>query len=309
MKKYFKKAFLMVLGLSMAIGFGITHSRLVTSETEAVIGGGDIRIGVVRNSWWEDGSAVQVLRIADTAEILNNHTSASITFFTMESYTYDSYYDEGEEGVFDEYTTDGIIWYDVPLATIDGKYFDLARYDVPAYPDGEPWNRTSAEQYESGWNHMLWRIWGDGNGVTRPSGTEAESRNIDDETLVSLLYGYLTCSSSVDNGYGAYPSLRDNFDLEGRTIADSVVLIHDFDYDDDNYDYLTDDRIELNVKISDKIAYMKANYEASQNGGSVGNIGNLVNERYSLIALMALIVLGGGLTGYYFTISRKKIRI
>jgi hypothetical protein len=308
MKKYFKKAFLMVLGLSMAIGFGITHSRLAATETEAIIGGGDIRIGVVRLDWWENDDAVQVLRIADNAETLNNHTSTGITFVETESYSEDSYYiGQGTWG----YNTNGIVWYDVSLATIIGKHFDLARYGIPEYPEGTPWNHTAPEQYSSGMNHTLWRLWQDGTtiGIERSSGIEAESRNIDDETLVSLLYGYLTCSSSVDNGYGAYPSLRDNFDLEGRTIADSVVLIHDFDYDDDNYDYLTDDRIELNVKISDKIAYMKANYEASQNGGSVGNIGNLVNERYSLIALMALIVLGGGLTGYYFTISRKKIRI
>ena len=296
MKKKLSKIILLSIGILSLSTIGIVSSVLVsTTETEAVITGYDVRIAVVRPDWWETTSAIQYLRVAPTAGDLDNNTN--VTNYSIESYTADTYYKVG--GGFIEYNTNGVVFYDIPYASLVGKYVDLVRMN----PSGGRWNKTGSEQFNDGMLHKIWRIWGDGNGVHRPDGTLAESRNVSNDVVNSLLYGYLTCSENTYNGFKAFGSLNNHFNLSGRTYSDTDTVL-DFAYNEGNYDFNAGRGTGVTVKIADKVAKMKSMYDASQAQILVNPKNE--NSLYQNIFVVATVILSLTAIGSLYIIKRKK---
>lgn len=285
-----KKGLLSLFAFGLLFGaFGaVTHSEEPV-EAEAAITVNDIRISVVRPTWWEDAGAHQVLRIASTSADLTNNVVVNITYFAMESYTSDTFYSAG--GGFSEYSTNGVIFYDLPLATISGKYFDLARLSTTDPATASVWNKTGAEAFNVNLLNKVWRIWNDGKGIYRPSGASAESRNVSNAVVNSLLYGYLTCSANTYNGYGAFSELNDHFNLAGRTYTESDTVL-DFI---STGDYGTGRGTGVTVLTSAKVAAMQS-LAAGLGGGLLSwtpssNKNDLSN--IILVFLAGFTVLGG----------------
>lgn len=303
MKKGTKKVGLFLL--LAALGVGTSVSLFATAgrnaaQTNAAVASGDIRISVVRPAWWDDASAYQPLRIANTAEALTNNTVAEITYINIESNANDTFY---VSGGFLEYATDGIIFYDLPLATITGKYFDLARLSTTTPASANVWNHTAAETFNATTMlHKIWRIWNDGNGILRPEGESAESRNISNGSLAAMMYGYLSCSSNTHNGYPAYPTLNAHFNLSGREYNDTTdILPYDFDSADD---YASGTRDSTNITLSSKVAMME--YMWNQSVPDANNIGYFDNKSTVAIIVGISIIGLSGLAGLYF-LKRKRI--
>src|SRR5690554_6908762 len=163
MKKILR--FLPVVALLAGV-FGVATTKSDSIRGDAVVTSADIRIAVVRPDWWQDGNAYQVLRLAPTTEDLTDNVVATITYVEIESYTADTYYANGSG--FTEYTTDGVVFYDIPLATMTGKHFDLARLSTTDPTTATVWDKTEAEEFSTTMLNKIWRIFGDGNGVFRP---------------------------------------------------------------------------------------------------------------------------------------------
>jgi hypothetical protein len=222
---------------------------------------------------------------------------ANITYVEIESYTADTYYANG--GGFTEYTTDGVVFYDIPLATITGKYFDLARLSPTDPTKATVWNKTEAELFNTTMLNKIWRIFGDGSGVYRPEGIDAESRNVSNGVINSLLYGYMTCSDSANNGYGAFDSLDTNFNLTGRTFSETDTVldfINQSDYSMGRGDGVT-------VLTSDKIAMMQTMYNLSLSPARITTVDFKKNTK--LVFLISLIGMSA-LAGFYFLKSKKQ---
>jgi hypothetical protein len=192
-----------------------------------VVRPGDTREGYVN---WNAANAYQVLRIANTQAALTNNTQADITVYEFSNFISDTYYDKDifGDGTFNEYDADGIVFYDVPVSAIVGKYFDLVRYN-PNDTLGIPWNKTSSYLFTTGLNNGIFRIFGNGTGIVFPSGISAESRNISDASVAKILEGYLTCNDSTSNGYQAFKNLNENFNLLSRTSSSETLNDYDFD--------------------------------------------------------------------------------
>ncbi len=295
-----KKSFAFMLATSLLVGvlaFAVPHSEI--QETKAANFTSDyIRIAVVRPDWWENDDVYQPLRIAETSAALDNNTHSDITYFGVESYVADTYYTAG--GGFTEYNTNGIIFYDLPIADITGKYFDLARLSSEIPSAAAVYDKTAPELFDASMLHKIWRIWGNGNGVFRPEGTEAESRNISNAAVTSILYGYLTCSPSTTNGYGAFNNLNTNFNLNDRVFADTDVLAYDYA---SAAEYATGVRTAENVKTADKVAMMSA--LASGSPSPSGFIPMFVNKN-NLIVILALGLLSIVSVGCFYFIRNKK---
>lgn len=294
MKKILR--FLPVVALLAGV-FGVATTKSDSIRADAVVTSADIRIAVVRPDWWQGEGAYQVLRLAPTTEDLTDNVVANITYVEIESYTADTYYAAG--GGFTEYTTDGVVFYDIPLATITGKHFDLARLSTTDPTTATVWNKTEAELFNTTMLNKIWRIWGDGNGVYRPEGIEAESRNVSNGVINSLLYGYMTCSDSANNGYGAFDSLNTNFNLTGRTFSETDTVldfINQSDYSMGRGDGVT-------VLTSNKIAMMQTMYNLSLSPARITTVDFKKNTK--LVFLISLIGMSA-LAGFYFLKSKKQ---
>lgn len=257
-----KKSLLLSLGAFTVIGV-LTRFYINTPselDVQSISTSSNIRIFVARPSFWEGAGALQLLRTANSSDGLNNRNDGYQTF-TISGYTADTYYDNATgNGGFDEYAVAGIVYYEIPYVDIDGKWFDLVRID-PANSNNV-WNDVGNIQFSAGMNHRILRIWGNGGGlVTNISGGSAESRNIANSSLVPILTGYLTCSNTSYNGYGAYTDLRDNFNLEGRSGLSSVSIT-DFTFTNTggviSYDYSTSGNRSVSTTLQAKVDRMKS---------------------------------------------------
>ena len=294
MKKILR--FLPVVALLAGV-FGVATTKSDSIRADAAVTSADIRIAVVRPDWWQNGNAYQVLRLAPTTADLTNNTVANITYVEIESYTADTFYTNG--GGFTEYTTDGVVFYDVPLETITGKYFDLARLSTTNPATATVWNKTGAEEFSTKMLNKIWRIWGDGNGVYRPEGMDAESRKVSNGVINSLLYGYMTCSDSANNGYGAFDSLDTNFNLTGRTFSETDTVL-DFI---NQSDYSLGRGAGVTVLTSNKIAMMQTMYNLSLSPARITTVDFKKNTK--LVFLISLIGMSA-LAGFYFLKSKKQ---
>jgi hypothetical protein len=294
MKKILR--FLPVVALLAGV-FGVATTKSDSIRADAAVTSADIRIAVVRPGWWEDDDAYQVLRLAPTTEDLTDNVVANITYVEIESYTADTYYAAG--GGFTEYTTNGVVFYDIPLATITGKYFDLARLSPTDPTKATVWNKTEAELFNTTMLNKIWRIFGDGSGVFRPEGIDAESRNVSNGVINSLLYGYMTCSDSANNGYGAFKSLDTNFNLTGRTFSETDTVL-DFI---NQSDYSMGRGAGVTVLTSNKIAMMQTMYNLSLSPARITTVDFKKNTK--LVFLISLIGMSA-LAGFYFLKSKKQ---
>lgn len=306
MKKGIKKISLFLV--LAALGVGTSVSLFATAgnnavQTDAAVASGDIRISVVRPSWWEKFESVdqyQPLRIANAEADLTNNVVANITYITSASWAGDTYYAAG--GGFTEYSTNGLLFYDLPLATISGKFFDLARLSTATPESAIVRNHTAVELFSATMLHQVWRIWNDGAGIYRPTGDTAESRSISNPTLAAMMYGYLSCSSNTHNGYPAYPALNAHFNLSGREYNDTTdILPYDFDSADD---YASGTRDSTNITLSSKVAMME--YMYNQSVPDANNIGYFDNKSTVAIIVGIAIIGLSGLAGLYF-LKRKRI--
>jgi len=294
MKKILR--FLPVVALLAGV-FGVATTKSDSIRADAVVTSADIRIAVVRPGWWQGDDAYQVLRLAPTTADLTENVVANITYVEIESYTADTYYAAG--GGFTEYTTDGVVFYDIPLATITGKYFDLARLSTTDPATATVWDKTEAELFNTTMLNKIWRIFGNGKGVYRPEGIDAESRNVSNGVINSLLYGYMTCSDSANNGYGAFDSLNTNFNLTGRTFSETDTVldfINQSDYSMGRGDGVT-------VLTSNKIAMMQTMYNLSLSPARITTVDFKKNTK--LVFLISLIGMSA-LAGFYFLKSKKQ---
>ena len=301
MRKFLR--FLPVVALLAGV-FGVAITKTDSTRAEAAITGSDIRIAVVRPAFWDDASAYQVLRIAPTEADLTNNVTANIVYVPIESYTADTYYTTG--GGFTEYPTNGVVFYDFPLATINGKYFDLARLSTTDTATASVWNKTVTELFATSMLHKIWRIW-DNNyevfekGIYRPDGASAESRVVSNPVISSLLYGYLTCSASTTNGYEAFAILNTNFDLTGRTFAETDTVL-DFI---NQADYSTGRGAGVTVLTSNKILMMQAMYNAAHPGPGLRVTELDYKKNAGLVVLIGLVGIST-LAGIYFLKTKKQ---
>jgi hypothetical protein len=262
MKKYFKKAFLMVLGLSMAIGLGITHSRLVTTETEAQTPQTHRRVYVYTKDDWAQAGDV-FIHYWGGAEGTDWEASPQM------------------EMVLNDYYR-GMYYYDIP---IDVTTFLVK--DDPGTPTIQSSNILISDVFPVD-DFKIPSTWEDG---THWAENDA---GMGSEQLAAVLNHIDSCSPSYAGGYNAWPQLNNLF-VQPSTYEPSEIVT-------DNFGDST--------TIGDKIDYISRWHSLDQAGSlPASNFSTLNNERFSLIALIGLISLGVGLAGYYFTISRKKIKI
>jgi hypothetical protein len=198
-------------------------------------------------------------------------------------------------------------YFDIPLDLIIGEQFNFLKINMPRTAI---WNTSSTLTYATGDSSYLFKLPEDvGDTLTKSTVTQT----ITNWFFAKVLEGYLTCSDNLDNGYSAFSAIDSNFLPRDEELWDMVGNLGDIDITDyageGTSGYASSRGTGVQVNAYAKYLALQRMYDASPNGGSVGNIGNLSSERYSLIALIALISLGVGLSGYYFTISRKKIKI
>jgi hypothetical protein len=255
------------------------------SPNDAYINQNFLRIPVVSPTFWNESSAYQVLRIANDSASLVNNTLANITIFEMKMEITDSYYNDTVVTGFDEYATNGIMFYDIPISAIVGKYVDLVRY-APDSDLSSTLNIASLGLYQNGMNNAIWRIWSNGGGIYRPLGDTAESRNIDDASVAKILEGYLTCRNDQNNGFAAFNDLNNHFNLTGRNYAGSTII----DYDGIGTTNYTSGRgTGKSTSIENKIAYMEALYEAANPSGA-GYI-NIQTQSFRLDLMLIILII------------------
>jgi hypothetical protein len=150
--------------------------------------------------------------------------------------------------------------------------------------------------------HKIWRIFNDGNGIFRPDPEDStpESRNVSNGVINSLLYGYITCSPSTTNGYGAFDTLDDHFNLTGRTYVETDTVL---DFIDDA-DYATGRGDGVTVLTSVKVAMM----QAMANSSGMSTL-PLLDDKKNLNTILIVGLLGlTTIAGLYIS-SKKKIKV
>ncbi|HKM11429.1 MAG TPA: hypothetical protein VJZ05_03635, partial [Bacilli bacterium] len=133
-----------------------------------------------------------------------------------------------------------------------------------------------------------------------PKDSPAESRNVSNGVINSLLYGYLTCSPSTTNGYGAFVTLDDHFNLTGRTYVETDTVL-DFI---DEADYATGRGTDVTVLTSVKVAMM----QAMANSSGMSTLPLLDDKKnlntISIVGLLGLTTIAG-----LYISSKKKIKV
>ena len=312
MKKRLKRISLflgvVVLGVATSVSLFANSPKDAVGVDATNFTNNDIRIPFVGLSWWDDydsgegdtiGNEV-FIRIVDSDKesSLTNNTVADITYIGVESSSTDTYYNIGEGG-FSEYDTSNVLFFDLPYSTISGKKFDLARVNPSDH--SIVWNRINLiETFNDGMLHKVWRSYGNEQGIFRPDGSSAESRYISNGTLAGILYGYLSCSPNTHNGYPAFPTLDENFNLTGgRDLTqDSIVLEYDYSSE---ADYVEGNRAKLDITLTQKVNMMKYMYD--ENIPSAGVV--LFDSKSSIYLIICTALIGlTSIAGLY--ILKKK---
>lgn len=265
------------------------------------------RITVVRPDWWEGTNANQRLVIGassdfnagakqfkDTGGGMNRWIDEGRSnVYNTENYTADDYYKA--EGGFTEYNTSGLLFYDIKISEITGKYFSFFRIgDLNNDGWGEIWNMTPPIQYTAVNSNKLYRIWGNGEGTVDVGKSEAQ--NVKDAGIAALMYGYISCADNEHNGYKAYTQLNSVYDLDKR--LSSTAKVADFK-EKGHYTSGKNDGNQVNTDLGLKLTMMN-----DLNGGSQSV--NITTANNSLNSTLVIATLGlTTIVGYYF-LSRKK---
>lgn len=117
----------------------------------------------------------------------------------------------------------------------------------------------------------------------------------------------MTCSNSISNGYGAYPTLISTYFMNGEVAryADSLTddLVNDFSTEE-NYASGTKD---TTVSVQDKIDLMGSLYEAENPGSGFPPMIADNNARANTGAIISLLSLASLLSlGYLILVKKLK---
>ncbi len=169
------------------------------------------------------------------------------------------------------------------------------------------WNTSSAVRYSSGMSSYLFKI--DAvSGDTLQFG--ANPNKFRSGFFAKVLEGYLTCSPSIDNGYGAFDNMKNNFfkegagalgfDIDGDPAAESII-----DYSGigtGNYGSSRGNGPSVNAEI--KYNALQALYNASNPNQVISiNPQDAAVNSTLIISLLGLTTLAG----YYFLTRKKKV--
>ncbi len=127
-----------------------------------------------------------------------------------------------------------------------------------------------------------------------------------------LLEGYSVCLASEVNGFLAYPTLEEKFFSKMDEAALAAPLTDEYSYSDyvDNGSAYGESvsKGDGSYTVGDKIAQMKANYEAYQaetSAQAAALIGN-ENQNYLAAGAVSLVALAASVAGLTFIHRRKK---
>ena len=127
-----------------------------------------------------------------------------------------------------------------------------------------------------------------------------------------LLEGYSACLASEVNGFLAYPTLEEKFFSKMDETAFATPLTDEYSYSDyvDNGNAYGDSvsKGDGSYTVGDKIAQMKANYEAYQaetSAQAAALIGN-ESQNYLVVGAVSLVALAASVAGLAFIHRRKK---
>ncbi|MFA5687091.1 MAG: hypothetical protein WCZ47_02625 [Bacilli bacterium] len=196
------------------------------------------------------------------------------------------------------------LFFDLKYSEIQGKRFQVARLN-PAGVGG-------VEHYWEIWGVTQPQVFTDANltkviKIQRVSGSnpfnlwfsESAGAGFDDKIVALLLGGYLSCSPSSINGYGAYAGLNATYVLTNRLSSTEKVK----DFPDETY-YTSGKTSEnaVNIDLGVKIAQMQALYQASQETvTSSKQLSNYLN----IIVVISLVGITS-LLGFYFLRKKPK---
>lgn len=251
---------------STAMGvFGETPAEGITNDK--------VRLWLNRNSHYEDGYSY-IIKLNNEYFAPTGHENA--LYFGVDSSRWFAYYD-------------------LPLSKLTGKTLTF----IVINGNNETQYVFPNISFASGDNSKVWNVnFNAGNGtITKGAITD----RIHNTFFAKVLEGYLTCSPSVDNGYGAFSALDANFlprdgsnwnmegDLGGITIND----------------YLSESDYTTGNRTATVDAYVK--YVALQTAAGAGSSRQLTHEN-SVDSTTTVLVLGSMFTvataGYVF--FRKK---
>lgn len=203
-----------------------------------------------------------------------------------------------------DFGLDGIYfpYWDIEIATVKGKEVGFTIVNAANEVQVEVPASTFVEKD----NSKLWRIQYDGDTATWSIQKDKVVGRVFASFVGKVLEGYLSCSANVDNGYGVFDLVNENFFeiLEGGTwnvegnLSD--VTINDFEY---VADYASGTK-NATVDAYSKHQMLEANYIAMGGGGPApfALMGSTTNTL--LISMFAISLIGIGFVS--FLALRKK---
>lgn len=203
------------------------------------------------------------------------------------------------------YDVDGIYfpYWDIEIATVKGKEVGLTIVNA----SNEIQVEVPATTFNEKDNSKLWRVQYDDATSTWSIQKDKIIGRGYASFVGKVLEGYLSCAASVDNGFGAFDLVNDNFieRLDGGTwnvegnLGD--VIINDFDQ---VADYATGNKTAT-VDAYSKHQMLQANYIAALGGGGAPFL--LKDEQTnSLLLTMMLIFVISLAFGGFMTMRKKR---
>jgi hypothetical protein len=208
---------------------------------------------------------------------------------------------EGEEGGHWEHW---LAYFDIPTASLTaGMDIRVARVNNLR---SAIWNKTEVHTWSVGDNNKVLYVGDNWDATTLSPGIIGDDKEIPVDFLKHVLEGYLTCSPSTINGYGAFPEMNRTFfkDADGEWkivgLLDEVML-DDYASMDTSY---TGERVEESVDAYEKYLKMEALYLASSGGSGAPNI-FATNNSITFVVLISIIGITS-LAALYF-LKKKKV--
>lgn len=208
---------------------------------------------------------------------------------------------------------DWLAYFDIPITDLtDGMDIRVVR----ASGDRKLiWNKTVFYTWQEGDNNRLLYVGNTWENTTLTSGIIGDDKKIPVTFTKYVLEGYLTCSDSEINGYGAFPEMNRTFfkdaDDEWKIVgvSDEVAELGDIiidDYADKDLAY-TGGRVNT-VTGWDKYTRMEMMYQASINGSSTFTQLELFTNKQSVTMVLVISLVGlTSLFGLHFLKKRKTI--
>lgn len=201
-------------------------------------------------------------------------------------------------------------------------YFDVLKTDVVGKEikfhkvkgdNTTIWNTSTSHTYVEGDNNKLFKLPINDDGTNLLSHGPIEGQ-ITNHFFAKVLEGYLTCSPSIENGYGAFAAMDENFlprvdgDKDNWDIDDNLGGIEIQDYSGVGVGKYGNDRdwedAEGKVDAYVKYSWLKARYELHVLGGS--GVAQPINTPATTGAVLIIGLLSvTTLAGFYF-LQKKK---